>query len=109
MRMIDFLRKSILPIALATLLLWIGKGFYLQDEGINLFDLWMLLGIPMGIPYMFVVIPTRWDLSGTLGIVLFSVIIGGLLGGVIAMFLLIRATIILVWFPFSLLIAHLSH
>lgn len=104
--MIDFLRKSILPIALVTLLLWIGKGVYLQDEGINLFALWMLLGIPMGIPYLFVVIPTRWDLSGTVGIVFFSIVIGGLLGGVIALFLLIRAIIILVWFPVSRLVTH---
>lgn len=99
--MIDFLRKSILPIALATLLLWIGKGFYLQDEGINLFALWMLLGIPMGIPYMFVVIPTRWDLSGSVGMIAFCIIIGGLLGGFVATFLVIRAVILLIWFPIS--------
>ena len=101
----DLIKKSILPLAAAAFLLWIGKGLYMEASGVNIFALWLLLGIPFGIPYLFVVIPTHWDLSGTLGLVTFCIIIGGLFGGIIAAFLVIRALALLVWFPIAKLIS----
>ena len=109
MRVGDFIKKGIVPICIAAALLWIGKGIYLQEEGVNFFALWMLFGIPMGLPYLFVIVPTKWDLSGTIGMIVFCLIIGGLFGGAIAVFLLIRAVIVLIWFPISRLVTYIRN
>lgn len=66
---------------------------------IDWFRLALVVGIPMGIPYMFVIIPMHWSLSGMVGMMALCVMIGGLFGSVIAAFLCVRALVFVIGFP----------
>ena len=52
---------------------------------------------------MFVIIPMKMDLSGTMGVVILGVIVGAVFGFVIAAYMAIRAVWYIVAFPISLL------
>lgn len=64
------------------------------------------LVIPVGIPYMFIIVPTRWSLSGTVGMAAFCVIIGALFGVVLAAVIVVRAVWYVTMFPLSCLVRH---
>ena len=83
MRRIDiFLRKVILPLLLAALLLLLFKPVYLENGTINDLLLWICIGVPFGIHKMFLwLVPHKFDLAGTIGIFTLNVIVGGLIGG----------------------------
>ena len=52
---------------------------------------------------MFVIIPMKMDLSGTMGVVILGVIVGAVFGFVIAAYMAIRAVWYIVASPISLL------
>lgn len=56
------------------------------------------------IPYMFIIIPSRWDLSGTVGMAAMSVIIGAVFGFIVAIGIAVRAVWYVITFPVSVLI-----
>ena len=88
----DFFRKSVGPVLLALCLFLIFKSMFTKDGVTNYFYGWLCSGIPFGIRRMFVwLIPHGYDLSGTIGIVALNFIIGGLIGGVILIWRLVRA------------------
>lgn len=77
-----FLRKVILPLLLAALLLLFFKPVYRENGTINYLLLWICVGVPFGIHKMFLwLVPHKFDLAGTLGIFTLDVIVGGLIGG----------------------------
>ena len=77
-----FLRKVILPLLLAALLLLLFKPVYMENGTINYLLLWICVGIPFGIHRMFLwLVPHKFDLAGTVGVFALNVIIGGLIGG----------------------------
>jgi len=77
-----FLRKVILPLALAALLLLLFRPVYTEDGAINYLLLWICVGIPFGIHRMFLwLVPHKFDLAGTVGVFALNVIVGGLIGG----------------------------
>ena len=98
---VNFVKRGILPLAAIAVLLYLGKYFYLVDGQIDWFRLIMVIGIPMGIPYMFIVVPMHWDLSGIAGLIAFCVVIGGFGGFIIAGFLVIRAFVYLIGYPIA--------
>lgn len=61
---------------------------------------------PCWIPYMFIIVPTRWSLSGTVGMAAFCVIIGALFGVVLAAVIVVRAVWYVTMFPLSCLVRH---
>ncbi len=75
----NFMYKGVLMIAVLALIGWLGKYLYLVDGEIDCFRLMLVYGVPVGIPYMFI-IPARWDLSGTIGMVALCAIIGAVFG-----------------------------
>ena len=77
-----FLRKVILPLALAALLLLLFRPVYRANDTINYLLLWICVGIPFGIHRMFLwLVPHKFDLAGTVGVFALNVIVGGLIGG----------------------------
>ena len=80
----NFMYKGVLMIAVLALIGWLGKYLYLVDGEIDWFRLMLVYGVPVGIPYMFFIIPVRWDLSGTIGMVALCAIIGAVFGFIIA-------------------------
>ena len=77
-----FLRKVILPLGLAALLLLLFRPVYTENGTINYLLLWICVGIPFGIHRMFLwLVPHKFDLAGTVGVFALNVIVGGLIGG----------------------------
>ena len=85
------LTKSILPIAAILLLALMGQYIYIVDGQIDLFRLCMVFGVPFGIPYMLFVIPIGGGISKGIGILALNVIVGALIGCVIAAISAVKA------------------
>lgn len=77
-----FLRRVALPLAVAALLLLLFRPVYMESGVINYLLLWICVGLPFGIRRMFLwFVPHRFDLAGTIGVVVLNVIVGGVIGG----------------------------
>ena len=83
-KLMNNMRKGVLVVVVLALIGWLGKYLYLVDGEIDWFRLMLVYGVPVGIPYMFFIIPARWDLSGTIGMVALCAIIGAVFGFIIA-------------------------
>ena len=100
----NFVCKGILVFAGLLLLGWIGKYIYMVDGEIDWFRLMLVYGVPVGIPYMFIISPWHWDLSGTIGMVALCAIIGAVFGFIITIGIAIRAVWYVIAFPISCLL-----
>jgi len=99
----NFIIKGILPIVVFGIVTWLGQYIFIVNGSIDWFRFMLVYGVPIGIPHMFVIIPTKMDLSGTMGIVILGVIVGAVFGFIIAAYMAIRAVWYIVVFPISLL------
>ena len=100
----NFMYKGVLMITVLALIGWLGKYLYLVDGEIDWFRLMLVYGVPVGIPYMFFIIPWHWDLSGILGMMTLCVIVGSLFGSFIAIWLLVRAVGYVIGYPINYMI-----
>lgn len=58
-----------------------------KPEGFDLFLYWILVGFPFGIRKMCLfLIPRNYGLSGSIGVLAFNGIVGGLIGGIVVIF-----------------------
>ena len=99
----NFITKGMLPLVAFLIVTWLGQYIFIVNGSIDWFRFMMVYGVPIGIPHMFVIIPTKMDLSGTIGVVILGVIVGAVFGFVIAAYMTIRAVWYIVAFPISLL------
>ena len=88
----------------STAFTWLGQYIFIVDGSIDWFRFMLVYGVPIGIPYMFIIIPSRWDLSGTVGMAAMSVIIGAVFGFIVAIGIAVRAVWYVITFPVSVLI-----
>ena len=88
-----FLRKTVLPVAAALLLVCIFKSACTKNGTLDYVWLWILCGLPFGLHRMFLwIIPGGRSFGGGLATVSFNFIIGGVIGGfVLAWRLLVAA------------------
>ena len=100
----NFITKGILPILLIGVITWLGRYIFMVDGSIDWFRFMLVYGVPIGIPYMFIIIPARWDLSGTIGMVALCAVIGAAFGFIVAIGMGIRAVWYVIAFPVSSLI-----
>lgn len=76
------LRSVLLPLAVAAVLAILFRPVYMADGQINYLLLWICVGVPFGIHRMFLwLVPHRFDLAGTVGVVALNIILGGVIGG----------------------------
>ena len=88
----DFFIKSILPVAIALLLVCIFKSACMKDGTLDYVWLWILCGLPFGIHRMRLwVIPGGSSFGGGIAIFALSFILGGVIGGFILVWRLIVA------------------
>lgn len=88
----DFLKKVVLPVFLAWLLFAMFTPVFTKDGVTDYFKVWLVCGIPFGIWRVRLwLIPSGFDLGGTLGVWAINFIIGGLIGGVIIVWRLLVA------------------
>ncbi|MED9965360.1 MAG: DUF6050 family protein [Blautia sp.] len=90
MTVCSFIKKGILPLIVIGILTWLGQYLFIVDGAVDWFRFTLVYGIPFGIPYMFFIIPTRWNLSGMLGLITFCVIVGAVFGSVVAIAVTVR-------------------
>ena len=90
----DFLKKTIVPVAVALLLYSIFSRIFVENGMVDFFLVWIACGIPFGIGKMFTLIPIGFGISGTVGVVALNVVLGGLIGGIILIYRLAVA----VWY-----------
>lgn len=91
--MAGFMKKTIIPIAVFLVLVWLGQYFYIVDGKFDWFRAMLVFGVPFGIPYMFWMIPLKGSVSGMVLVLVLDVIIGALFGIFIAGWILLRALI----------------
>lgn len=102
----NFIKKGIIPLILMGILTWLGRYIYMENGCVDWLRFILVYGIPVGIPYMFIIVPTRWSLSGTVGMAAFCVIVGALFGFVLAAAIVVRAVWYVIMFPLSCLVRH---
>ena len=77
----EFFKKSVLPVAVAALLYCIFKSVCTKDGVTDYVWLFILCGLPFGIPRMFAWIVPGGSLGTALPLFLLNFIIGGVIGG----------------------------
>lgn len=103
----DFMKKTVAPVVAAIVLFTLLYPFCVDNNICDYRKLWMLSGIPFGVHRMyFWLIPRGFDIGGTVGMLIFNLLIGGLIGSVIlgwrllvAAFYLVKGTALgIAWF-----------
>lgn len=85
-------RKTVIPLVVVGLLLAAFYPVCTRNGQCDYFLLWILVGWPFGIGKMFIwLIPKNFGLAGSLGVFALNLIIGGLIGGVVAVVKVILA------------------
>lgn len=79
----EFLKKTVVPVAVALLLFSIFSRIFIENGAPDYFLIWLACGVPFGIGKMFTLIPIGFGISGTVGVVALNLVLGGLIGGVI--------------------------
>lgn len=89
-----FTVSVLLPLLIAAACALLFRSVYTSPEGINYLMLWICVGIPFGIHRMCVwLVPTKFDLAGTIGIVVVNIIIGGIIGGFAFVWQILKGTV----------------
>ena len=79
----DFMKKTMVPVAVALLLFSIFSRIFVENGSPDYFLIWLACRVPFGIGKMFTLIPIGFGISGTVGVVALNLVLGGLIGGVI--------------------------
>jgi len=89
----DFFTKTVLPVLIAWFLFAMFKNVFTNDGVTNYFLVWLVCGIPFGIHRMRLwLIPySQASFQFSIGIWALNFIVGGLIGGVVLIWRLIRA------------------
>lgn len=94
--MSKFVKRVILPVGAALFLACLLRPLCMENGQCDYLKLWLFMGIPFGIQKMFIwLIPGNFDLGGSIGVVVFNMLIGGLIGGVVLAWRLLIAAIYL--------------
>lgn len=89
-----FIVSVFLPITVAVACALLFKAVYTSPEGINYLLMWICIGIPFGIHRMCVwLVPSKFDLAGTIGIIVVNIIIGGIIGGFALIYQVLKGTV----------------
>ena len=82
--MCEFVKKVIVPVGMAVFLSALFYPLCVENGQCDYLKLWIFMGIPFGVHKMFLwIIPKGFDIGGTVGLFVFNLLIGGVIGGVI--------------------------
>jgi hypothetical protein len=94
---IEIFRQLVLPVATAFLLALLFRPAYMKDGTCDYLLAWILIGFPFGIRRMFLVLlPSNFDLAGTVGICFLNVMVGGIIGGFALMLQVLKGLVVTV-------------
>lgn len=90
-----FFVKSVLPVAVALLLVCIFKSACMKDGTLDYVWLWILCGLPFGLHRMCLwIIPGGRSFGGGIAVAAFGFIVGGVIGG----FVLVWHLMLAIWY-----------
>lgn len=96
MKIKDFIKKVIFPVAAAWILFSILAPFCTDNGVCDWRKLLLFAGIPFGIHKMFfLLVPSGFDIGGTVGVIMFCLLIGGVIGSVALIWRLFMAGVYL--------------
>ena len=88
--------KVILPVLAISFMVLFCYPVCNKPEGFDFFMFWILVGLPFGIRRMWLwLIPRNYGIAGSLGILALDCIIGGIIGGFMAVIAMIKAVVTL--------------
>lgn len=91
-----WLANGLIPIGLLIFILWVFEPVYYVNGIYDWFSLWLVIGIPFGLTkFLWIWIPKGYDIGGTVAIIIFGVLLSGIMGGVIAAYMIMKAVCIL--------------
>ena len=100
--MYEFVRKVIAPVGAAAILAALFYPFCVENGQCDYLKLWIFMGIPFGVHTMFLwIIPKGFDIGGTVGMFVFNLLIGGVIGGFVLAWRLLMAAFYLVKMVFA--------
>lgn len=80
--MCEFVKKVIVPVGAAGVLAVLFYPLCVENGQCDYLKLWMFVGIPFGVHRMFLwIIPKGFDIGGTVGLFVFNLLLGGVIGG----------------------------
>ena len=92
MRKREFLTKAVLPVGTILLLAVIFRPFCMVQGKLDWRLLILLMGIPVGVHKMCLwLVPSGMGISGTVGMVAFNLLIGGVIGSMVMVWHLLVA------------------
>lgn len=84
--------KVIIPLAVIGLMVLFCYPICNKPEGFDYFLFWILVGFPFGIKRMWMwLIPRNYGIAGSLGVIALDCIVGGIIGGFVAIITVIKA------------------
>ena len=90
-----FIKKTLLPVAAATMLFFIFKSACTKDWNTDYFMLWLLCGLPFGIHRMFLwIIPGGRSFGGSIAVFALNILLGAVIDGIV----LVWRLTIAVWY-----------
>ena len=100
--MYEFVRKVIAPVGAAAILAALFYPFCVENGQCDYLKLWIFMGIPFGVHTMFLwIIPKGFDIGGTVGMFVFNLLVGGVIGGFVLAWRLLMAAFYLVKMVFA--------
>lgn len=95
--MYEFIKKVIVPVGAVAILAVLFYPLCAENGQCDYLKLWMFMGIPFGVHKMFLwIIPKGFDIGGTVGMFVFNLLVGGVIGGIILIGRLFLASFYLV-------------
>ena len=84
--------KVIIPLSVVGLMVLFCYPVCNKPEGFDYFLFWILVGFPFGIRRMWMwLIPRNYGIAGSLGVIALDCIVGGIIGGFVAIITVIKA------------------
>lgn len=78
------MKKVIVPVGAVVILPTLFYPICVENGESDYLKLWIFTGIPFGVHQMLLwVIPKGYDIGGTVGMFVFNLLVGGVIGGVI--------------------------
>ncbi|MBR1856373.1 MAG: ABC transporter permease [Oribacterium sp.] len=86
--------KILIPILAISFMVLFCYPVCNKPEGFDYFLFWILVGFPFGIRRMWLwLIPRNYGIAGSLGVMALNCIVGGVIGGFVAIITLIKAMV----------------
>ncbi len=90
----DVVFKILIPILAISFMVLFCYPVCNKPEGFDYFLFWILVGFPFGIRRMWLwLIPRNYGIAGSLGVMALNCIVGGIIGGFVAIITLIKVMV----------------